>query len=179
MMRFLLHFFRALRLDSTAYAEVARQRWGVAEGAAVVLLGGLARGIGAFAREAWTGVVGGMAGGVAVWMVAALAIWCVGLTANRRAPAVAGLLAALGLAAAPLVLLVFLAFDSLARIAWLGAHAWATLAAVLAVREVEQVSTARAVLLCAVALAVGLATLAALGAPADGVQLPERYLPCG
>jgi hypothetical protein len=161
--RFRAHVLRALRFDASAYAAVATDRRGLVEGALTVLLAGLARGVGAFPDEGWRGVGLGVAVGVAVWLLATLAIGCVGFALNRRAPAFRSLLAALGLAAAPLVLLALVAWAPIAPAAWLVAHGWATLLAIVAVREVERVSSGRAALICLIALALGIAFLTAIG----------------
>ena len=166
------HVFGALRFDARAYAAVASRRRGLAEGTAIVLLGGLSRGIGAFPEEGWRGVVLGIGVGVAVWLSAALAIWCTGFALNRRAPAFSSLLAALGLAAAPLLLLALAAWAPAAGAVRMIAHGWATLSAVLAVREGERVSTARAALICVVALGMGLLLLTAAGSFAQPWNRP-------
>jgi hypothetical protein len=167
----------ALRFDASAYAAAAQRRSGWAAGAAAVLAGGVARGIGAFPQEGWQGIAMGVAVGVAVWLSAALAIWCAGFALNRRAPRFGSLLASLGLAAAPFLLLAGMAVAPLARAVFLIAHGWATLAAILAVREVEQVSTSRAALICLMALGAGILVLMAIGSAEAGLTPPWNR-PC-
>jgi hypothetical protein len=175
---FTAHLLRALCFDASAYSACAAQRWGLVEGAIIVLLGGLARGVGAFPEEGWRGVALGVAAGVAVWLLATLAVWCVGFALNRRAPAFRALLAALGLAAAPFVLLVLVAWSPVAGVAWMVAHGWATVSAILAVREVERVSSARAALICAIALGLGIAFLMIIGFAMGGPIRPPWNRPC-
>jgi hypothetical protein len=174
----LAHVLGALRFDARAYAALAVQRTGLAQGTAVVLLGGLSRGIGSFPDEGWRGVLLGIGVGLGVWLAAALAIWCAGFALERRAPAFRSLLAALGLAASPLLLLALSAWPPAASSVRLIAHAWATLSAVLAVREAERVSTARAALICVIALAVGMLLLVSTGAD-DALRFePPWNRPC-
>jgi hypothetical protein len=167
----------ALRFDPRAFASAARERQGRVAGTAAVLLGGIARGVGAFPQEGWQGVAMGLAVGVAVWLGAGLAIWCAGFALNRRAPRFGSLLASLGLAAAPFALLALMAFAPLARAVFLIAHGWATLASIVAVREVERVSTSRAALICVAALCAGIVVLMAIGSAADGATPPWNR-PC-
>jgi len=169
--------FGALRFEPAAYASATRWRSGWAAGAAAVLLGGVARGVGAFPEEGWQGIAMGVAVGMGIWLAAALAIWCTGFALNRRTPRFGSLLGALGLAAAPFLLLVLMAFAPLARPVFLLSHGWATLASILAVREAEQVSTSRAALICLGALALGIAALMVIGS-AGASFTPPWNRPC-
>jgi Yip1 domain len=161
----LRRFVRALRLDARAFRVVERDRPALAQAAGVVALGGLARGLFAFADEGLVGVVGSVLAGFVLWGVGSAVVglvgsWLLGYRTGFRA-----LAATLGFAAAPLVLLALgvLPLGGLgARIVWDGAHVLAMLAMVLAVREALETDSGRALLVSAAALGAGLVGLVLL-----------------
>ena len=57
----------ALRFDPGVYAAVAARRGAIYEAGAAVVLAGIARGIGAWPKEGWIGVTGGVVVGLLLW----------------------------------------------------------------------------------------------------------------
>lgn len=157
------HLLGALRFDAGAYAAVAAQPRGIGDALIAVFLGAMARGIGVWPSEGWLGVWGGLGVGLLVWTVGALLIWGVTAVILRRGPAFGPLLRALGLAATPLIALAFAGLPAVGRVIWIAAHLAATLAAVLAVREAEHVSTHRAAAICLIAVSAGFVLSSTLG----------------
>ena len=164
----------ALRFEPRVYAAVAERPGALYEAAAAVVLAGVARGVGAWPKEGWLGVVGGVVVGVLLWLVAALLIWAVTSVMIRRRPAFAPVLRTLGLAATPMLGLALSGLPLVGRAFWVVSHLMATAAAVLAVREGERVTTRQAASICVIAVFFGLVLSTALGAdlPADSSTRP-------
>ena len=178
----------AVRLSPALNEDVASdpRMSRLAEAAFVVGGAGLARGVGAYAQEGAAGIAGGIAVGVLTWPLAATAVWLVASLLGNRTRSFAALVAVLGFAGAPLVLLALGAIPvpALRTGIWIAAHGLAIAAMVVAVRQVLGVSTTRALAVCAGAVLTGWAFLALLGgflhlaraAPLEsGSELYERY----
>jgi hypothetical protein len=158
-------FVGALRADSSVYEEVEHDRSALWQAGVIVLLGGLARGIGAFSVEGWPGVVGSVVSGVVFWLVTALLLWGAGVRRLHANSDYLELLRTLGFAATPLVLLALGAVlpHPLQVTLSLAAHAWAVGLMVLALQVALDVSLQRALLTCALALLVVFLVMALFG----------------
>jgi len=154
----------ALRLDASVFAEVARDPRALAQAAALVGIGGLARGLGAFPQEGWIGLLGSPVVAVLVWLVGGLLIWGIGARMGQ-APDLPELLRSLGFAATPFALLPVAALAPPPWVAvwWALVHAWGTLALAIAVREAFGIPTGKALVICLVALFSTLALLFVAG----------------
>lgn len=165
----------AMRLDASVYEEVEEDRSALAQAALVVLLAGLARGVGAFPQEGWIGIAGSPAVGIVIWLVGATMIWGVGVQRFGYSSDYPELLRTLGFAAAPLVWLAVCALPlgAAARAVQALVHAWAILALVVAVREALDVSSTRALVVCLTVLAITLGLLFLVGLFFVGADLAE------
>lgn len=155
----------ALRLDAAVFEEVEGDPAALAPAALVVLSGGLARGVGAYAQEGVFALIGSPLIGVAVWLSASLMIYGVGVRRFRYTSTYPELVRTLGFAAVPLWLLALCALAPalVATGLWVLLHAWATLALVVAVREALDVPTGTALAVCAIALGITLGVLFVMG----------------
>ena len=155
----------ALRFDARVYREAAADRGALAQAAVVVVLGGLARGIGAVGEEGVVGLVGSPLIGLLIWLASAAVVWAIGVRHFGYTSDYGELLRTLGFAAAPLLWLALCALPLGAAEAavWLAAHALAVAALVLAVREALDVGLERALVVCALALLVSFVALFLLG----------------
>jgi len=151
----------ALCLSPATFAAAARDRRALGQAALTVMLGGLARGLGAFEDEAALGLLSGVSIGILVWVLAAAGVWWIGVEWLGHASELPGLLRALGLAATPLLALALCGLLPQGPAAALGAglHAWAALCFAAAVRAALGVSALRALGIAALALALSLLLL--------------------
>lgn len=158
---FAWRFCGALRLGGEAFEDVELDAHAMGQAIAVVVIAGLARGVGAFAAEGWAGLFGGAVLGLAVWLCAGVLIWGVGVRRFGYNADFPELLRTIAFAAAPLVFLALCAAPLGGLEVWLqiGVHSWATLALVVAVREALDVSWNRALVVCSLALALTLGVL--------------------
>lgn len=158
---FAARLWAALLLEDEVFREVAHDPQALGQATAVVVLGGVARGIAMLPDEGGVGLVLGVGTGVVLWLVSALVVRGAGRMVLGRTPALDVLVRTLGFAAAPLVALALVAvLPSWAGTAtyWL-AHAAAVLAATIAVRDACETTAARALLVCVLALAAGFAVV--------------------
>lgn len=154
-----------MRLAGAAFEDVESDRRAMGQAAAVVLAGGLARGVGAYPAEGSVALLGSPVVAVIVWLCAGALIWGVGVKRFHYDADYPELVRTIGFAAAPLLFLALAALPlgPLEAMIWVGAHVWATLALIVAVREALDVPLERAVVVCALALAVTLGTLFVVG----------------
>ena len=155
----------ALALRGEAFRDVEHHPEALLQSAALVGVAGLARGVGAFASEGMVGLVGSVLVALAVWACAAVLIWGIGVKRFGYTADFPEVLRTIGFAAAPLLFLVLgaLPLGVAGTVLWVGCHAWATAALAVAVREALDVTSARALMVCLLALAVTLGVLFVMG----------------
>lgn len=153
-------------LDGGAFDDIENDASALLPATAVVVLAGLARGVGAEGPSRAAEIVGSGLTGVAVWLVAGLIIWGIGVQRMGYTSNYPELLRTLGFAAAPLLLLVLrvLPLGAAATPVWLVAHGWALLALVVASREALDTSTRNAVVVCLLSIATAVAVVAGMSA---------------
>jgi hypothetical protein len=151
----------AIRLAGPAFEDVERDRGAMAQAAGVVVVAGLARGLGEMQAEGLLGLLLSPLLAIVMWLSAGVLIWGVGVKRFHYSADYPELLRTIGFAAAPLFFLALgvLPLGVLHTGLWWLAHGWATLALVVAVREALDVTPARALVVCAVALAVAITTV--------------------
>ncbi len=166
---FLRRVIGAAALRAAIYEEVEADRGATAQAVVVVLLAGLAAGLGA------RGFGGGRPADVAFFTLLALAMWAVWavltyqlgahIMAERQTRADVGeLLRTLGFAAAPGILCALGVVPRLTRPVFVIAAIWMLLSMVVAVRQaLDYRSTRHAVIVCLVGWALALALAVAIG----------------
>lgn len=140
---------RVFRFDASVYAEIERDFHAIPQAIVVVMVTAVLFGLG---QGSVPGALFGVAGGIIVWLVVSALVWAVGLLFTGQPADYTRLLRGLGFAFAwnavqlgsslPLV-------GGLFR--WGGVLCWAV-SLVIATRQGLELSTARATLICLIAL---------------------------
>ncbi len=155
------------RLDSRLFDEVEIDPRALPQAFAIVLVAGLSRGVFGLSAGGVPGVVGSLAGAIALWLMATGLLVSVGVRWFHGTTDFHQMLQTLGFAAAPLWLLApafFLGGPAHAAVG-VFVHAWAIAAAVIAVRQALDVGTARALATCGLSLLVALVLLLLISVP--------------
>ncbi len=146
----------AVRLDASVYEEVEHDPDAVGQAAGVVALAGFAQGLGALqAADAGIGTLfAGLFASFSMWIMATAIIWAVGVKIFEHTSDFAEMLRTLGFAWAPQILLVagLLPLGPLGGLLWIAVFCLVLAAFVIAARQALDVTTGRAVLLCALAV---------------------------
>ena len=149
---FFKRVIRAMQLEAALYEEVETDRGATAQALGVVLLSGIAAGIGSSGR--------GLAGGILLLTIASILAWVVWawvtyvigtrvLPGARTEADVGQLLRTVGFSSAPGVIQILGVIPILAEVAFFVAGVWMLVAMVIAVRQaLDYESTARAVGVC-------------------------------
>jgi hypothetical protein len=166
MKDFVQRVIRALKLEAALFEEVEADRGATTQAIGVVLLSGIAAGIGSSGR--------GLAGGILLltiasflaWVVWALVTYVIGtriLPGARTEADVGQLLRTVGFSSAPGVIQVLGVIPTLAGAVFFVASVWMLVAMVIAVRQaLDYESTARAVGVCLIGWGVQMVLLGAL-----------------
>ena len=159
----------AIRLDASVYEEVEHDEDAMGQAFWVVVLAALAQGIGALQAPSIPALAGALFGlslvGILGWVVGTAVIWLIGVKLMQCTSDFAELMRTIGFASAPKILMMFGVLP-LGPASWLLAAVVSILsivATVIAVRQALDVTTQRSVLVCAVAMLVGLAVAVTLG----------------
>jgi hypothetical protein len=143
---------RAIKLEAALYEEVETDRSATAQALGVVLLSGIAAGIGSSGR--------GLAGGILLLTIASILAWVVWawityvigtkvLPGSRTEADVGQVLRTVGFSSAPGVIQILGVIPILAEVVFVVAWVWMLVAMVIAVRQaLDYESTARAVGVC-------------------------------
>lgn len=159
----------AIRLDATVYDEVEHDEEAMGQAFWVVVLAALAQGIGAVQAPSVPALVGALFGlslvGILGWVVGTAVIWLIGVKLMQCSSDFAELMRTIGFASAPKILMMFGVLP-LGPVNWALAAAVSILsivATVVAVRQALDITTQRSVLVCVIAMLVGLAFAVTLG----------------
>ncbi len=154
---------RAAKLDARLYEEVEADTTALGPATIVVILSGLAAGVGMISVRGIGGLIAGTVVAVAAWYVWAYLIYLIGtrvLPAPETKTDPGELLRALGFASAPGVIRVLGIVPFLRNFVFFIASVWMLATMVIAVRQaLDYKSTARAVLVCAIGWIVQLVLL--------------------
>jgi hypothetical protein len=161
----------ALKLEGAVYDEVEHDSEALPQAGIVVALAAVASGIGAVSEASSPGLITGIVGSLAGWLVSAAFVWFVGVRWMEHTSDYGELLRTLGFASAPQLLLVLGGVPILGILVGLTVLAWGLATYVVAVREALDVETGRAIVVCLLAYLLKVATifvLVALGAVLAG-----------
>ena len=154
---------RAARLDPTLYDEVKSDPAARSQAVAVVLIGGMANGLGsgiaallyledANVSDFLVYAFGGLGLSIVGWLAWSVLSYLLGTTVLRTAetPSVTlgGLLRTIGFASSPRVLACFAFVPVLSVFIVIGVLIWVLVAAVIAVRQAMNFTTERAIVTC-------------------------------
>jgi hypothetical protein len=153
--RFLSRITRAARLESALYEEVESDRGAMGQSVAVILLSGVASGIGSLLIGDLIGLLNAVALSVAAWLSCGAAAWTVG-TRVLAEPATranfAEVLRVTGFASAPGLLRVFGIVPILGGLVFVLTGFWMLAAMVIAIRQtLDYRSTWRALVVAGIA----------------------------
>lgn len=144
----------ALRLDAATFDEIEHDPGALGQAAGVVVLAGIAAAIGAHGEGGGGGAIGAVLGSVLGWVISVAFVWLVGVFFMEHTSDYPELLRTLGFASAPQLLLALRGLPWLGAVIGLAAFLWGLAAWVVAVRQALDVSTGRAVWICALAVLV-------------------------
>ncbi|GAX60882.1 hypothetical protein SCALIN_C15_0023 [Candidatus Scalindua japonica] len=154
---------RAAKLDVHLYEEVESDKSAMRQAMVVVILSGLAYGIGSISRGGALGVSLGIVLGLAGWYIWAFIIYFIGtklLPEHQTKSDVGELLRTLGFASAPGLIRVLGIFPAIQPLVFSLAAVWMLVAMVVAVRQaLDYKATWRAVLVCIISFAVQFAII--------------------
>lgn len=160
----------AAKLDVTIYEEVEADKTALGQAVAVVVLQGVAAGVGLSTSGGLAGVVVHTTGGLIGWFLWALAVFLIGtklMPEPQTQSDMGELLRTMGFAASPGVLVVLRGIPVLGPLIALGSLIWMLVAMVVAVRQaLDYQSTGRAIV---VSVLGGLAYVIAIGVLATAV----------
>lgn len=155
--------FRAVKLDIHLYEEVEADKSAMRQAMLVVILSGIAAGIGSISKGGALGVALGTVMGLAGWYIWALIIFFIGtklLPEPQTKSNVGELLRTIGFASAPGLIRVFGVFPGVEKLVFPVATVWMLAAMVIAVRQaLDYKGTVRAVIVCIIGLFVQIAIL--------------------
>jgi hypothetical protein len=161
---FLNRVLRAAKLDAQLYEEVEADPSAMGQALAVVVLAGLAAGIGTIGHfHGYGRVLGGMLWAIAGWFVWAVLTYWIGtriLPEPQTRADLGEMLRVIGFASAPGLIRVFGVLPGLTGVVFGIASVWMLVAMVIAVRQaLDFQSTWRAIGVCAVGWIIQLAVL--------------------
>lgn len=138
----------AVQLDAATFEEIGRDPNATIQALIVVALAGLADGIGSLRGDGDTGLIGGIAGSIVGWALFSLVAYFVGtrLFGPGRVSADPGaVMRMLGFAYTPQLLSVFKIIPLIGWIPALAGTIWFLVAAVVALRQSLNITTAQAI----------------------------------
>ena len=166
MNEFFQRVIRALKLEAALFEEVEADRGATAQAIGVVLLSGIAAGIGSSGRGLAGGILLLTTASVLAWVVWAVVTYVIGtklLPGARTEADVGQLLRTVGFSSAPGVIQVLGVIPVLAGAVFVVASVWMLVAMVIAVRQaLDYESTARAVGVCLIGWGVQIVLLGVL-----------------
>jgi hypothetical protein len=143
---------RAAKLDVNLYEEVEADKTAMGQAMAVVVLSGVAAGIGTIATRGAIGIITGTIGAIIGWFIWAYLTYWIGtkfLPEPQTEADPGQLLRTIGFSSSPGLIRVFGVIPGLGRIFFLAASIWMLIAMVIAVRQaLDYTSTGRAVGVC-------------------------------
>jgi hypothetical protein len=158
MARFLGRMVRAALLRSAAYEEVEADRHATSQAFVVVVLSGLALGVGGIANTGPSGILWSVLHDVVLWYVWAFVTYLVGTRWLPTGATVADpgqLLRTIGFSSAPGILRILMLVPVLAGPVFVVCTLWMMAAMVVAVRQaLDYCGTGRAILVCAIGFPV-------------------------
>jgi len=143
---------RAAKLDSTLYEEVEKEPSAISQAAAVIVIAGLAAGIGSVSRIGAAGILLGTAGALISWAIWAYIIYLIGAKLFPEAETQSGhmeMLRTVGFAVAPGTVRVLALIPGLFGFVFFVSNIWMIASMIVAVRQaLDYKSTWRAAGVC-------------------------------
>jgi hypothetical protein len=154
---------RAAKLDVHLYEEVEADKSAMRQAMLVVILSGIAAGVGSISQGGALGVALGTIMGLVGWYIWAFIIYFIGtklLPEPQTKSNIGELLRTIGFASAPGLIRVFGVFPGVEKLVFPVATVWMLVAMIIAVRQaLDYKGTVRAVIVCLISLFVQIAIL--------------------
>lgn len=154
---------RAAKLDVHLYEEVEADKSAMRQAMLVVILSGIAAGVGSISQGGALGVALGTVMGLVGWYIWAFIIYVIGtklLPEPQTKSNVGELLRTIGFASAPGLIRVFGVFPGVEKLVFPVATVWMLVAMITAVKQaLDYKATWRAVIVCIISLFVQIAIL--------------------
>lgn len=154
---------RAAKLDVHLYEEVEADRSAMRQAMIVVILSGIAAGVGSISQGGALGVAMGTVMGLVGWYIWAFIIYFIGtklLPEPQTKSDIGELLRTIGFASAPGLIRVFGVFPGVEKLVFPVATVWMLVAMVIAVKQaLDYKGMVRAVIVCLIGLFVQIAIL--------------------
>jgi len=157
---------RSAKLDVHLYEEVEADTGAMGQAMSVVVLSGIAAGIGTFERGGWSGILIGTVGAIIGWYIWAYLTYFIGtkiLPEPQTRTNPGELLRTVGFSSSPGLIRILGIIPGLAGVVFFGAAVWMLVAMVIAVRQaLDYRSTLRAVGVCIIGWIIQILILALL-----------------
>ncbi len=163
---FVNRIFRAAKLDAHLYEEVEADKTSMRQAMLVVILSGVAAGVGSISHGGHLGIVVGTVTALVGWYIWAFLTYLIGtklLPEPQTNSDIGDLLRTIGFASSPGLIRVFAVFPGVEKLVFPVASVWMLVAMVIAVRQaLDYKGTWRAVVVCVIGWIVQIAILLAI-----------------
>ncbi len=163
---FVNRIFRAAKLDAHLYEEVEADKTSMRQAMLVVILSGVAAGMGSISHGGHLGVVVGTVTALVGWYIWAFLTYLIGtkfLPEPQTKSDISELLRTIGFASSPGLIRVFGIFPGVEKLVYPAASVWMLVAMVIAVRQaLDYKGTLRAVIVCVIGWVIQIAILLAI-----------------
>jgi hypothetical protein len=163
---FINRIFRAAKLDAHLYEEVEADKTSMRQAMLVVILSGVAAGVGSISHGGFQGIVVGTVTALVGWYIWAFLTYLIGtkfLPEPQTKSDIGELLRTIGFASSPGLIRVFGIFPEVEKLVFPAASVWMIFAMVIAVRQaLDYKGTWRAVIVCVIGWAIQIAILLAI-----------------
>jgi hypothetical protein len=163
MSNFINRMLRAAKLDVNLYEEVEADKGALGQAMAVVVLAGVAAGVGSIGSTGISGIFTGTLGAIIGWFIWAYITYIIGtklLPQPQTKSDYGELLRTIGFSSSPGLLRVFGFIPFLTGFIFIAASIWMLIAMVIAVRQaLDYTSTLRAVGVCIIGWIIQMLTL--------------------
>ncbi len=163
---FINRIFRAAKLDAHLYEEVEADQTSMRQAMLVVVLSGVAAGVGSISQGGSLGIVMGTVTALIGWYIWAFLTYLIGtkfLPEPQTKSDIGELLRTIGFASSPGLIRVFGVFPGVEKLVFSAASIWMLVAMVIAVKQaLDYKGTWRAVAVCMIGWIVQIAILLAI-----------------
>ena len=157
---------RAAKLDAHLYEEVEADKTSMRQAMLVVILSGVAAGVGSISHGGYLGIAAGTVTALVGWYIWAFLTYLIGtkfLPEPQTKSDIGELLRTIGFASSPGLIRVFGIFPGVEKLVFPAASVWMIVAMVIAVRQaLDYKGTWRAVIVCLIGWAIQIAILLAI-----------------